>query len=303
MSLITDIQKYSIHDGDGIRTTVFFKGCHLRCTWCHNPETQSFQKELLFDVEKCVGCGACISSCPNGAITLAEGKAKTDRNTCNACAACVNQCNLNLREIAGKEYSIDKLVKELKKDEMFYEESGGGVTLSGGEVMMADMDYVESLVKKLYRFGISVTIDTCGQAPYENFERILPYVDTFLYDIKTMDTDLHKKYMGSGNELILSNLEKLSQAGARIYIRIPVIKGVNATEASMKDIISYVQEKHIQATRVNLLPYHNTGSGKYERVGMCYKGVDFQTPNKEEMNHFLELFREAGFHDVKGSVK
>lgn len=299
MSLITDIQKYSIHDGDGIRTSVFFKGCRLRCVWCHNPETQSFTKELLFDQEKCVGCKACAEACPNQAISICDGKAVTDRIKCTACGACVDYCNLNLREIAGKEYSVDELVRELKKDEMFYEESGGGVTLSGGEVMSADMDYVEALVKKLNHIGISVTIDTCGQAPYENYERILPYVDTFLYDIKTMDAQIHKQYMGAGNELILSNLEKLSAAGARIYIRIPTIKEVNGNEEAMKAIIMYLQKKNIRAAKVNLLPYHNTGSGKYPKIGMCYEGNHLHAPDKEEMNHFVELFQQAGYHNVK----
>lgn len=299
MSLITDIQKYSIHDGDGIRTTVFFKGCRLKCVWCHNPETQSYKQELLFDIEKCVGCGACIPACPNQAIILQDGKAVTDRAKCSACGACIDYCNLNLREIAGKEYSVEELVWELKKDEMFYEESGGGVTLSGGEVMTADMDYIEALVKKLHRLGISVTIDTCGQAPFANFERILPYVDTFLYDIKTMDSEIHKRYMGAGNEVVLGNLEKLNQAGARIYIRIPTIREVNGNDDAMKAIIAYLQEKNIHAAQVNLLPYHNTGSGKYPKVGMCYEGTDLHAPDKEEMNHFVELFQEAGFHNVK----
>ena len=299
MSLITDIQKYSIHDGDGIRTSVFFKGCRLKCVWCHNPETQRFTKELLFDEEKCVGCGGCVEVCPNRAISISDGKAVTDRTKCTACGKCVDHCNLNLREIAGKEYSVNELVKELKKDEMFYEESGGGVTLSGGEVMTADMDYVEALVIKLNRIGISVTIDTCGQAPFENYERILPYVDTFLYDIKTMDSKIHEQYMGAGNELILSNLERLSKAGARIYIRIPTIKEVNGNEEAMKAIIDYLHEKNIHAAQVNLLPYHNTGSGKYPKIGMCYAGDHLHAPGKEEMNHFVELFQQAGFQNVK----
>jgi glycyl-radical enzyme activating protein len=299
MSLITDIQKYSIHDGDGIRTTVFFKGCGLKCVWCHNPETQSYKRQLLFQEEKCVGCGSCVGVCPKGAITLQDGKAVTDRTACEACGECVDYCNLNLREISGKEYTVDELVKELRKDEMFYEESGGGVTLSGGEVMTADIDYIEALVKKLHHLGVTVTIDTCGQAPFENYVRIIPYVDTFLYDIKIMDSEIHKKYMGAGNELILSNLEKLSQSGARIYIRIPTIKEVNGSDEAMKNIIAYLQQKKINVAKVNLLPYHNTGSGKYSRIGKCYEGNDLHAPDNEEMNHFVELFREAGFHNIK----
>ncbi len=299
MSLITSIQKYSIHDGDGIRTTVFFKGCGLRCVWCHNPETQSYTKQPLVHQDRCVGCRNCEMACPQKAIHMEEGKAETNLSLCDACGTCTDYCNLNLREIVGKEYTVDALVKELRKDEMFYEESGGGVTLSGGEVMTQDMDYIEALCKKLKRIGITVTIDTCGHAPYENFERILPYVDTFLYDIKTLDNDIHKKYMGAGNEKILENLEKLSSSGARIYIRIPTIKGVNAEDDSMKAIISYLQDKKIHAAQVNLLPYHNTGSVKYHKIGLEYQGEELERPTNEEMEHFVELFKESGFHNVK----
>ena len=142
MTLITNIQKYSIHDGDGIRTSVFFKGCPLKCAWCHNPETQNFKKQILTNREKCTGCGACVQACPNGAIRIEDGKAVTDHNKCDGCGKCTEYCLANIREVAGKEYAIKELVKELKKDEMFYEESGGGVTLSGGEVMCMDMDYI-----------------------------------------------------------------------------------------------------------------------------------------------------------------
>lgn len=299
MSLITSIQKYSIHDGDGIRTTVFFKGCLLKCLWCHNPETQCFKPELLCDRERCAGCGSCAAVCPQKAVKVQEGKMVTDQKLCNGCGTCVDYCNLNLREVAGKEYTISELVRELKKDEMFYEESGGGVTLSGGEVMMADMDYVVELAKRLDKMGISVTVDTCGQAPSENFERLLPYVDTFLYDIKTMDNDVHKKYMGMGNEQILKNLEYISSKGARIYIRIPVVREVNGSIEDMGAIIDYLKEKQIRVANVNLLPYHNTGSGKYEKLGLTYKGTDLHAPSNEEMEQFVTLFKESGFHNVK----
>lgn len=295
MRLITDIQKYSIHDGDGIRTTVFFKGCALKCQWCHNPETQKAEKELLYKEEGCIGCGACSKVCPNGAVSIQNGKAHTDRNMCTACGECTDVCSLNLREIAGKEYTAEELVKELKKDEMFYEESGGGVTLSGGEVMLFDMDFVEAVAKKLKRAGIDVAIDTCGYAPRENFERILPLADTFLYDIKTMDNAVHKKYIGFGNEQILKNLEYLSCMGARIYIRIPTIREVNGDTASMKAILSYLKEKKIRAVQIHLLPYHNTGSSKYARIGKQYMGEALHAPSKEEMEGLAKLFKEAGY--------
>lgn len=299
MSLITNIQKYSIHDGDGIRTTVFFKGCPLKCKWCHNPETQNFKRQILTNREKCTGCGSCILVCPNDAIRLVDGKAVTDQEACNGCGTCVKNCLSNIREVAGKEYTVKELVKELKKDEMFYEESGGGVTLSGGEVMCMDMDYIEALAKELHRQGITVTIDTCGYAPYDNFKRILPYVDTFLYDIKAMDRDIHKEFIGVDNTLILENLEKLSEDNARIYIRIPTIKGVNADDDSMKAVIDWLLTHKIKVAQVNLLPYHNTGSSKYGRLEKVYDGEMLATPTNEEMEHFVALFQNAGFLKTK----
>lgn len=299
MSLVTNIQKYSIHDGDGIRTSVFFKGCPLKCKWCHNPETQSFTAQIMTNREKCTGCGSCISACPNGAIRMENGKAVTDHKKCNGCGKCVTYCLNNIREVAGKEYTIKELVKELKKDEMFYEESGGGVTLSGGEVMCMNMDYIEKLVKELHRQGITVTIDTCGFAPYDNFKRVLPYVDTFLYDIKAMDKKVHEEFIGVDNTLILENLEKLSADNARIYIRIPTIKGVNADDESMNAVIEWLMAHKIKVAQVNLLPYHNTGSSKYGRLETTYEGEMLATPSNEEMEHYVELFKEAGFLNTK----
>ena len=201
--------------------------------------------------------------------------------------------------IAGKEYTIKELLKELKKDEMFYEESGGGVTLSGGEVMCMDMDYIEELVKQLHRQGITVDIDTSGYAPYENFKRILPYIDTFLYDIKAMDNEVHKKWIGTENTIILENLKKLSADGAKIYIRIPTIEGVNADEESMKAVIKWLTDEKIKVAQVNLLPYHNTGSSKYSRLECTYDGEAFFVPSDEKMKQLSSLFTEAGFLKVK----
>ena len=299
MITITSIQKYSIHDGAGIRTTVFFKGCPLSCIWCHNPETQSYAIQMMHNIEKCVDCGACISACRNNAITANNGLIITDFDKCNACGECIDYCVLNLREIMGKEYSVEELVNLIKKDEMFYEESGGGATLSGGEVMTQDMDYIEDLLKALQRIGISVNIDTCGYAPYDNFVRILPYVDTFLYDLKLMDTKKHKELAGTDNQLVLDNLRKLSRDGAKINIRIPLMAEINGNTEEIKTMIAFLIANHINIAGINLLPYHNTGSGKYNKLGEEYQGMYLHAPSDDEMKRFQALFIQAGFHNTK----
>lgn len=300
MKNITNIQKFSIHDGDGIRTTVFFKGCPLKCEWCHNPETQRFEKEMQVDREKCTGCGTCASVCPNGAVRMTEDHWPSwDPKACTFCGKCENFCPAGVREIVGREYTVKELTKELMKDQMFYEESGGGVTFSGGEVMSMDMDFILAMAKELKRQDVTLTIDTCGYVPYERFEKILPYVNTFLYDVKVMDPELHKKYMGTDNKLILENLVRLSQDGARIYIRIPTIKEVNGNEENMKETIAFLKQHDIHPAGVNLLPYHDTGSGKYAKLDMEYKGTDLHAPDKEEMEALAALFVNAGFTNTK----
>ena len=299
MKNITNIQKFSIHDGDGIRTTVFFKGCPLKCEWCHNPETQKFEKEMQVDREKCTGCGACAAVCPNGAIHMEEGRPILDAEACVFCGKCTRFCPTGAREVIGQEYTVKELVKELMKDQMFYEESGGGVTLSGGEVMSMDMDYLLAVAKELKRQDVTLTIDTCGFVPYEKFQELLPYVNTLLYDVKVMDPELHKKYMGTDNALILENLVRLAKDGARIYIRIPTVKEVNGNEENMKETIAFLQEHDIHPAQINLLPYHDTGSGKYRKLDMEYKGTDLHAPDKEEMEALAALFINAGYKNTK----
>ena len=300
MHAVTNIQKYSIHDGDGIRTTVFFKGCHLRCLWCHNPETQSFEKELQVDVPKCTGCGRCVAACPQGAVSIGEDhKSVTDRSRCIVCGKCEAACLGNYRTVVGRDYSVDELVKICLQDQMFYEQSGGGVTLSGGEVMAMDSDYILSLVRKLHREGVDVTIDTCGQAPYSSYDAILPYVHTWLYDIKVIDNLKHKKYMGMGNSLILSNLAELAKSGARIYIRIPVVREEHGDRESMKDIMDFLSANGIRPAQVNLLPYHSTGSHKYGKLGREYKAGDLTAPSDEEMQAFVTQWENEGYTNIR----
>ena len=296
---IINIQKFSVHDGDGIRTTIFFKGCALNCWWCHNPESQNFAPELLYNAERCTSCGRCAEICPQHGIKEVNGQFLADRTKCDACGTCTEYCLNNAREICGQTYAIRDLIKEIQKDQMFYEESGGGVTLSGGEVMLQSPEYIEELTRQLHKKGFNIAIDTCGYAPWENYERILPYVDTFLYDIKLIDPERHKKYMGQDNVLILDNLKKLSAAGATINLRLPLIVPVNTDDQDIQDIISFLKENNIHILKTNLLPYHNTGNHKYEKLGEEYKGVTFEKPSQERLEEIMQQSIDAGFTNIK----
>ena len=296
--LVFNIQKFSTHDGDGVRTTIFFKGCPLKCRWCHNPESQRYEKELIFHHNKCVVCGKCVVKCPQQANSIVDGKLVFDRDKCTACGVCTDWCIKEAREIAGKEYTVDELVKEAKKDQIFYEQSGGGVTLSGGEVMAQNIDYIEQLCKRLHREGISVFIDTSGYTKYENLKRLIPIADVFLYDIKAIDSEEHKDYIGVDNALILENLVKLSNDGAGIYARLPIIGKVNATDEYINSVIRFLEDNHVKVQQVNLLPYHDIGKGKYASLDRPYDEASMVKPDKELMEHFKAMFEEHGFTKV-----
>lgn len=317
--LIFNIQKYSIHDGEGIRTTVFFKGCPLSCSWCHNPESQRFEKELLFHADRCTGCGACAAVCSLRAVSMESlpsapipGQSRTaaperprgyrprlDRTLCRACGACAAACLRGAREETGKEYGLPDLLRELEKDRMFYEQSGGGVTLSGGEPLAQDMDYIEELASRLHAKGYSVNIDTCGCVPREHIRRVFPYTDTFLYDIKLLDPAAHIKYTGADNGLILENLKALSADGGKIQLRLPLIDGVNATKEHLTDIILFLQDNKIHLYRINLLKYHSTGSGKYARLDRLYDHSSMAEPDAGWLLQAEDLFRHSGFQNIQ----
>ncbi|MEE1280537.1 MAG: glycyl-radical enzyme activating protein [Oscillospiraceae bacterium] len=273
-AILFDIERNSFVDGPGIRTTVFFKGCNLKCAWCHNPESQSAKPQMMFYKDKCKGCGKCKEVCPY------------NFENCDLCRKCTLYCPVNARKVCGKEYTVDEVFAEIIKDKAFYENSGGGVTFSGGECML-QIDFLCEILKKCKENNIHTAVDTAGHMSYDSFEKILPYTDLFLYDIKIFDTDKHKKYIGAGNELILENLKKLFKANAKIWIRIPVISNVNDSVEEMQKIKAFLKECG-KPEKVELLPYHAMGENKYGAIG---KEVQiFKTPDSEKMKQLKEIF-------------
>ena len=288
--LVLSVQKFSIHDGPGIRTTVFFKGCPLHCTWCHNPESQRFTADLMVDNEKCTGCATCVSHCPRQAINTSLVHQFTDRNSCSRCGECVDFCLSNAREVAGQALSESELLVEILKDQIFYEQSGGGVTFSGGEAM-CHINTLEALAAKCKLRGLHVAIDTCGYVPQDSFERILPYTDLFLYDLKLIDPARHQHHTGQNNALILENLRYLSGAGAEINLRLPLIEGINAAMEDINAILCFI--KPLRITRVNLLPYHNTGASKYAKLGLP-TALSLCPPSPARLEAIQHQFTDAG---------
>lgn len=291
-AFIFNIQKFSIHDGPGIRTTIFFKGCPLTCQWCHNPESQSYKKEILIQKERCSVCGECEKHCSSQAIRKVDSKVIYDESKCNYCETCIVRCHNNAREIVGKEYTVDDVMKEIEKDKAFYEQSGGGVTLSGGEVM-TQIDFVEELVKACKEQGISVVIDTCGYAPSEYFLRIMKDIDIFLYDIKLMDSEAHEFYTGKDNALILENLRLLSSEGATIQLRLPLIEGINTSDEDIQKIIEFISSLTVHS--VNLLPYHPMGQGKYTKMNIEYPLETLIRPSDVRLEDIQARFRQENY--------
>lgn len=289
---IFNIQKFSVHDGPGIRTTVFLKGCPLRCLWCHNPESQSINKQMLHDKDKCVLCGTCVRICPEKAIKIENNVLSTDPHKCNYCGKCEIYCIPGARQIAGKDYTIEEVFNEVMKDKVFYEQSKGGVTVSGGEPLI-HADFVEELLKKLKKENIHTAVDTCGAVSFENIQRVAPYTDVFLYDIKLMDDEKHLKFTGMSNKLILDNLKKLSQIHSSINIRMPIIEGVNADINHIQATIDFIKTLNIK--KINLLPYHDIAKHKYKKLDIQYQEEKMSKPSEEKMKIFKEMFENEDY--------
>lgn len=273
---IFNIQRLSFVDGPGIRTTVFFKGCNLKCAWCHNPESQAFAPQLLFYKEKCTNCGKCKEVCPN------------NLQKCDLCGKCEMVCPAKARRVCGKQYTVEQLAQEIAKDKVFFESSNGGVTFSGGECML-QADFLAKILKCTKKLGIHTAVDTAGCVKWENFERIIPYTDLFLYDVKCIDGNMHKKFIGADNALILENLSKLLKKGCNVIVRIPLIVGVNDTLEEMQKIKDFLA-KHGYQTGVEILPYHALGENKWRAIGVEPK--KFKAPSNEKIEQFQNVFKK-----------
>ena len=294
---IFNIQRYSIHDGPGIRTTVFFKGCPLNCWWCHNPESQATTQELLFDQERCLGCGNCLRNCPVGAIELVDGKALRAKSKCDICGQCIQSCPVSAVELVGQIMTVEEVIEETEKDLLFYEESGGGVTCSGGEPLL-QADFLTLLADYYQQAEIELAVDTCGQIAWEKLGRLAPKIALFLYDLKFIDSEKHQQYTGVGNQLILANLAKLAAANCRIIARIPLIPGINDHISNIKEIGQFLTELNIKD--VNLLPYHRAGVDKYQRLGKEYKLSKCEDLSEERLAQLVGILEKLGLNTKIG---
>jgi pyruvate formate lyase activating enzyme len=290
--MITNIQRFSIHDGPGIRTTVFLKGCNLHCFWCHNPETLSPKAELQLFLDRCIGCGECFRRCAHGAHVLIDGQHHFDRQKCVGCGACADTCYAQALVLAGECKTVEEVVEVVLRDRPFYETSGGGVTLSGGEPLL-QLEFSHAILERCHEEGLHTAIETAANFPWAHVASILPVTDLIMVDIKLIDADRHKKHTGVSNRRILANVRHLGQVATPLIVRTPIIPGVNDNAQDVVAIASFV------ATLPNLqyyelLPFHPLARGKYDSLQRAYEAQSLPIPAREHMDRLVEAAQEFG---------
>ncbi len=280
--LVLNIQRFSVNDGPGIRTTVFFKGCPLHCKWCHNPESISPDQQLVLRVDRCIRCGNCFALCKNHAVQRVNGGFTTIRNVCIECGECVEVCNAEARELAGKELTKAQVMAEIEKDAVFYEQSCGGASFSGGEPLLQH-EFLLSLLEACKERSIHTVVDTAGMTTPAILERISKYVDLFLFDLKTFNDKKHREFTGVSNGLIIGNLRRLAEWKKNVIVRIPVIPGVNDDPTDILESGAFVASLG-NVTEIHLLPYHTIGVEKYRRLGLEYEMQQAVPPSADDLS-------------------
>jgi|TARA_B100001964_G_scaffold200375_1_gene227305 pyruvate formate lyase activating enzyme len=296
---IFDVQRFSIHDGPGIRTTVFLKGCPLRCQWCHNPEGISPRQQLSFLQDKCVDCGFCFEACPEGAHHRVNGQHAIDRQACAVCGRCTEKCRSQGLEIVGREATVAEIIGEVLRDLPFYETSDGGMTLSGGEPLL-QVEFCAALLQAGREAGLHCVVETCGHSPWERYERVLPWLDMVLFDLKETDPDRHVRYTGVDNKLILANLYRLHEAGATILLRLPIVPGMNDRAAHFRAIAGIAGDLP-DLLGVEVMPYHRLGLSKIQRFGLPEASQHLQeteTPDAAVVRGWIETLSDFGVNVI-----
>lgn len=296
--IVFDIKRFSIHDGPGIRTTVFLKGCPLTCWWCHNPEGQAPRQELILRPDRCLACGACVEICPQGAIAWEQNATVTDRERCTVCGACIEVCYAGARELAGQRMTVAEVMDEVERDVAFYDRSGGGVTVSGGEPLSQPVFLCE-LLRACKERSFHTALDTCGFAPWNVLDDARENVDLFLYDLKLMDDGRHREKTGVSNAPLLKNLWRLSRCGHRIVIRIPIIPGINDDEENVRAIGAFAAELP-SLERVDLLSYHRIGRHKYRQLGKVCPMPEVGPPADDRLIEVARWLRGYGLEVNRG---
>ncbi len=289
--LIFNIQKFSLHDGPGIRTTIFFKGCPLSCLWCQNPEGLSSKKELFQYSGKCISCNSCLENCSAGAISFDGPEPVIDRSVCELCMTCADNCPTGALEAIGTEMTIKEITDEVLKDRVIFEESGGGVTLSGGEPLL-QLTFVTELLKAMKELDINTAVETSGYVSIEALKKISPWTDHFLYDLKLLDPEKSKEYTGISSKPVIDNFKYLAQNGSQLIVRMPLIPGVNDNRDHLRLMADTLKE--IGINELELIPYHNLGAHKYRGLNMDYQLQELEAPSKKQVAAVREAFLSEG---------